>query len=607
MTALAAESRGFSVLSIHYGHNATVGLSNGGAMVSLISEERITRIKNATGFPQRALSTTIETHLEGDPTLVDLLVLSDATLGGYRYLQRHGLQAKPYRDYFWKEKDDKSSSGSALATAGVVIRHAAGRLTRGVRRSPDQATEFENLKGAAFGHLEELTGIPQERIHLVNHHVSHALTPLYFVGLDKERLIFTLDAVGDELCASVTTWSPQSGSLTSLATTPADRSLGVIYSEVTGYLGMKPDEHEYKVMGLSPYADGRQAERLCGYFQSLLSVRNGEFVAGRELRNLRRWMKKTLLYERFDNVAGGLQLFTERILRSWVDYWVQRTQISQLCLSGGVFMNVKASQQIAELRNVREVFVTPSCGDESLPIGACLQGQLTLGTSDITPVTHLYLGRDLSEAEIDEELGAHSVTKKCMVEQLDEEDLAARVAELLADGEIVAVARGREEWGARALGHRSIWCRPDDVSVVQTLNKQIKSRDFWMPFAPSILEGSEARYLREEGASTVKFYMSIAADTTSEGQRALRAASHQYDLSVRPQVIRQEWNPFAHRVISIFSDLTQMQGILNTSFNLHGEPIVGGAKDALDTLQKSALRNLVLGTRLIRRREGSLL
>ena len=582
-----------NILSIHYGHNATVGLSKAGRMVAMVSEERITRIKNATGFPRNALQEVVNQYLDGDASQVDLLVISDESLTGYRYLQQQGFDARPYRDYFWKEKGEDIGRQQRLPMS-VIGRRAVQR----VRNRSAQREELTYSKAAAKEHLAGLTGVTPDRICFLDHHIAHAMTPLFFTGLEEDRLIFTLDGVGDGLCGSVSKWVARKKRLVPLDRVPADRSLGTIYSEVTGYLGMKPDEHEYKVMGLAPYADEVQASRVEGYFNDLLTVRKGKFHVTEDLAHIREWMDSRLAYERFDNVAGGLQRFAERVICDWVDYWIKAEKLGRIAVSGGVFMNVKASHKVAQLPTVASLFVAPSCGDESLPIGASLHGSLQLGVTELTRIRDLFLGRPLLDEGVNEIVEAGVRSGLFSAELLSETDLATRIAKLMSQGEIVAVARGREEWGARALGHRSIWCRPDDLAVIQTLNKSIKSRDFWMPFAPCILDSAASDYIEPIGDVDMS-YMVIAADTTRAGRLALQAASHQYDHSIRPQVVGRDTDPFLYQVLTQFSAITGISAILNTSFNLHGEPIVGGAADAIHTLENSALTRLVLGSYLL--------
>ena len=261
-------------------------------------------------------------------------------------------------------------------------------------------------------------------------------------------------------------------------------------------------------------------------------------------------------------------------------------------------MNVKANQLIAELPEVKSIYIVPSCGDESTSFGAAFwayQKYADVEKYPIVPLKDLYLGTEYSDREISQEL------KKVRYRSLKIEkkaDIEKTVAGLLAKNKIVARFKGRAEWGARALGNRSIIANPSSFNVIKEINDQIKSRDFWMPFAPSIKLERLEKYVTNPKKIKVP-YMIMTLDSTDLGKKELVAAMHPYDGTLRPQAVERDWNPGYWRLIDEFEKLTGIGGVLNTSFNLHGFPIVQTPEDALYVLEHSGLKYLAIGSYLV--------
>lgn len=578
-----------NILSIHYGHNATVGFSCAGKVLCLISEERINRMKNATGFPSAALEYVVQHYLNGDKSKIDAVVLSDHFLHGFDYLKRHGYESHKFIDYYcYTRKND----------INYLFRPNWKRLVKTCVNLVRNRLFPKNINPKkALAELAKHIGVTSEKIMLLNHHQSHAYSCLHFLDPQKKYLIMTLDGEGDGICSSVNIWD--NGNLEVLQTTSRNQSLGYVYSEVTAYLGMKSNEHEFKVMGMAPYADPKQAQRVAQIFRDLLWLNDkGQFASKISMPQISEYLISNLIYERFDNICGGLQIFTEELMCQWVDFWIKKTGVSDIATSGGVFMNVKAAKRVAEIASVNSIFVMPSSGDESLPIGGCVWGALKLGIEKIYPIEDLYLGREFSDGDIEKYIRDNKIDQRYQIEKLEPQVMAMRVAKLLAQNEIVARCCGREEWGARALGNRSILCNPSNFRNINVLNQKIKSRDFWMPFTPSILAEDLDLYINNPKKIFAP-YMCITFDTTSKAQNEIPAAIHPNDGTARPQAVFKDWNSDYHTIISEFKKLTGISGILNTSFNLHGEPNVGGPADAIHTVDHSGLNYLILGSYLL--------
>jgi carbamoyltransferase len=458
-------------------------------------------------------------------------------------------------------------------------------------------------------YVADRLGISSDKVVLMDHHLAHAYTGYFgFVPASKQHksvTVLTADAEGDGKCATVNV--AEGKTIAPQRVTRARHSLAVLYAAVTEYLGMTVNEHEYKVMGLAPYAQGPAVDRTYEVLKPLVwvspdmkfdtSIGSGAFLL---------YLERHLRGHRFDVIAGAVQRLTEDLLCEWVTRVSERYASDTFALSGGIFMNVKANKCIAELPGVGAVYPCPSAGDESTPIGAAYYGYHLLcrhtgNTFDPQPVRDLYLGPDVSDAEIEAALSKYG-DSGLYVSKV--QDVESEVAGLLSRGAVVARLKGRMEFGARALGNRSILADPRNYAIVRLINQQIKSRDFWMPFAATILHECQHDYLRNP-KNLIAPHMMLAFDTTLQGRAELPAAIHPYDYSVRPQILIEADNPDYYRLICEFRRLTGVGAVLNTSFNLHGEPIVCSPEDALYTLVRSGLEYLAMGRYLVSKRNPS--
>jgi carbamoyltransferase len=256
-----------------------------------------------------------------------------------------------------------------------------------------------------------------------------------------------------------------------------------------------------------------------------------------------------------------------------------------------------------EADEVEELFVMPSAGDESCAIGAAIWAYARAGGENEAPVRgvgDLYWGPGFSGDDADTAVRPHADKLECR----RSDDIEAESAALLAEHKIIGRLSGRMEWGARALGNRSILANPSRPQNLRKLNAAIKMRDFWMPFAPSILQERRADYaVLAKGFAS--FHMTMAYDSTPLAREQLIAALHPYDFTMRPQFVAAEHNPRYHRLIREFEKLTGIGGVLNTSFNLHGWPIVCSPEDAVWTLLNSDLDYVTIEDRLVRKKASA--
>jgi len=568
------------------------------------AEERRTRKKNQAGIPLHAVETVLATE---SLTIEDVDQIAVSTRDGVMPTVDE-VRASPTT---WRLYDAYGAAVSLLAS--IERRWPASRaltlpsdVARRLGRRLLQRTRAAAIAAAA--------GTDTRRMRFYDHHTAHAMALAPLIG-PEPTLAFTLDGEGDGLSGSVA-WYHAGEPPRRLGVVSRNASLGHVYAGVTGHLRMTPHQDEFKVMGMAPYAHASGRDACYNRLRSLLWAardRSGAptIAAARGTRLVHRFIGDYLREFRFDAQCGGVQRLCEETILEWMSAWVEHLGLDgdgvDIGLGGGVFMNVKANMRIAQQEWARSVTPIPSCGDESCAIGApCLVYLDTCAARDREPTIHrtanLYLGPGWGEADVkrtvDRAVREHGLHAECPG------DLADRTAELLAEGRVVARFHGRMEWGARALGNRSILADPSRHDSVREINKRIKSRDFWMPFAATILAESAAEYLQAPPAHTSP-HMMLAFDTFPERWHEIAAGTHPYDRTCRAQILERETNPAYYRLIERFRDRTGIGAVLNTSFNLHGEPIVNSPDEALRTLLESDLAFLTLGDYLISKPDSS--
>ena len=564
------------ILGIHDGHNCGATLVSDGTVVASVCEERLTRNKNEVGYPEKSITEVL--RIGGvDAADLDRVVYASNFMHGREYL----------------------TSLEPWYRVGLAEQRAAERQPKDY-----QKVIFDQRRRARIEQAVQHLDVPADRIEFVEHHLAHLAAAYYTAPAHpkgKPVLGITCDGAGDGLCATVSIC--RGSDIERIAETSRHASLGKLYSRLTFLMGMRPWEHEYKLMGLAPYADPERADRAAEPLRKLLRVsgdglrfeQTGELSMNYSYEYLRDAFERV----RFDTIAGAAQLFTEEMLLEWVRGCIRHTGISDIVAGGGVFMNVKANMLIAAMPEVTSFYVMPSGGDESLSIGAALLRYYQASGKtefDASRLEGLYLGGEFGVS--DEEAAIEAARANGNLEVRQPNDMTGEIATLLASGEIVACCRGRMEWGARALGNRSILTSADDYRRVDVINRAIKMRDFWMPFAPSIREEARDRYF-DDPKDLKPWFMTFAYPAKDGGYADLTAGSHPRDKTIRPQLVTRNANPDYHAVISKFEEKTGRGVVLNTSFNLHGEPIVHTPADALRVLLNSGLDHLALNNFIV--------
>ena len=554
------------VVGLHEDTNACAAVvQTDGSVLGAVAEGRLTRQKYQAGFPARSLSYFVEqgwSHSDPHAAIVAANPLHPLprVLGG--------RMPSGERDFL------APLQTAHLAWHEMLFRSAALRVTT-------RAVSRRALKGA-LGRAATLVG----------HHASHAASA-YFCGPWAEATVVTCDNMGDGECARA--FHGRHGRLEPLWVASAWNSPGQFYGEVASLLGIDPMTAG-KVTGLAARGRPDDASRL---LRTRLRPRadgrgfEGPPLSERHAR-ARVWQQARLM-DPADVAAGAQQVLEEAVL-PFVRAAIEHTGCPNVVLAGGVFANVSLNRAVLDLKEVENLSVHPAMSDQGIALGAALLHVARTRGLQPRPLRHVFLGpsfgADACAAAVETLGPGFSVERPS--------ELFTDVADLLADGAVVARYDGALEYGPRALGNRSILARTDDPAINEWLNARL-DRSEYMPFAPVTL-ASEAPRLFEglRQAQWCARFMTVALRVTKEVGPEHAAVVH-VDGTARPQILRDEDNPGLHAILSAFYRRTGVPSLVNTSFNRHGEPIVCTPAEAIDTFLGAGLDALALGPFLVRR------
>ena len=444
------------------------------------------------------------------------------------------------------------------------------------------------------------------RIERVHHHMSHLASTFYGSGLE-EAACLSLDATGDGACAMIAHASRSDG-IRVLEELPTNVSLGYFYTLMTYYLGFI-DGDEYKVMGLAPYgkpsvdlsriirpAPGgwefdwsfvRADPPIKSPFEALYATKLTEAIGAPNR------MPSAPITDFYRDVARSTQAVTEECLLRVVDHIRAIIPGSRnLCYAGGLALNCSANRRLLYSGWFDHIYVSPVSSDRGLALGCAYLGAVMLGDKP-WPIWNAYLGSSYSDGEIAQELRANG----CRFEEVG--DPAAVAADLIADGKIIGWYQGRSEAGARALGNRSILASCASREMRDRVNARIKFREEFRPFAPSVLQDRVAEWFVTNGEADFP-YMTFTLDAIADRAQQIAAVVH-VDSTARIQTVRSSDNELYYELIRRYAAQTGVPVILNTSFNLKGQPIIETPRDALMTFYGSGLDALVMGGHLVRK------
>ncbi len=574
------------ILSIHSGHDASLALIKDQDIVYYSQEERLNGIKHyGPGLPIHALEQCFKTF---NITQNDLDAIVVPGLN----------QIKDIKLLFEANKTEKIDISSDSTKAGDKMRsiavNAVGYL--GYLNPTDQM---------GFPVYRPTFPIKSKtRVLQVNHHLSHAASAYYTSGFD-ECMVVTADGSGDGL--SLTIWLAKGGQLTPVLKIGRNGSLGFFYNIVTEALGWQVSEGEGKTMGLASYGNTKKTVGILDKYAPIFE--NGQLKKGISLGLMSAWKTDGTFHWHFpqagevlklidkhgrENIAAEAQRVLEVQMLNFLVPWIKKLKVKKLAAAGGVFLNVKMNQRIWETGLLDDFYIYPDAGDAGLTIGAGLFAYYSVFQKSYTPkrIKNTYWGSEYSDEEIEKVLILRKVKYKKFK---NKQELVKDSAKLLADGKIIAWFQGKMEAGPRALGDRSILMDPRKGSNKDIINSQVKFREGFRPFCPSMTPAAAKKYLVNPTSAE---FMIISFDVPKDVQKDIAAVVH-VDGTARPQVVTKEVNPLYHDLIEEFGKLTKVPVLLNTSFNIKGQPIIEDPQTAVKCFFDTGLDNLVLGNFLL--------
>jgi carbamoyltransferase len=562
-----------NILGIWDGHDSGAALLAGGTIRFAVNEERLSRRKLEIAFPTRSIDMCLAgANLR--PDQIDLVAAT--TCDPAKTLGRIWPGSK---ERYYAVRRRKVPPGRWAA----ATRAAKYRMTEW---SPGPLSRW--LSGSILKRALAERGLAKAQFRLVDHHAAHAAGAAWGSGF-ASCAVLTIDGLGDGVSATISTFSD--GRLERIRTSPARHSLGVFFEHVTNLLNMRELEDEGKVMALADYA--APVEDADNPLLALIGVDDGVIrtrFAGHAMRAPLARAHWRFANEQFAYLA---QRTVERTLVELARDAVRLTGLPRLALAGGVVSNVKATRGIRLLPEVEDVFVFPHMGDGGLALGAAIAAASEAGERLQIDVSRLDLGPAYDEGTLDASLRAAGLPPTRV------DTLPARVADRLEAGHVVMWFQGGMEYGPRALGHRSVLARPDRIDVRDRLNLVLKRRVWYQPFCPSMLESEAPRVLSDwTGGRNRAMTMAYAV---ADAYRSKLAGVTSVDGTCRPQVVSDDDpGPFA-AVLREARRRWAAGVVLNTSFNIHGEPLVCTPAEAVDVFLRSGADALAIGPYLVER------
>ena len=586
-----------------YFHDSAAALLRDGLLIAAAEEERFTRKKHDYEFPQNAIDFCLKVgKIRGSD--LDYVVFFEKPFLKFERLLLSSMQTFPRSHRVFRE---------------AMITWLGDKLW------------IKNL-------IQKRLGLPPSKILFSEHHLSHAASA-FFCSPFEEAAILTVDGVGEWTTASLGVGRGTEIKLLKEIRFP--HSLGLLYSAFTAFLGFEVNEGEYKVMGMAPFGMPRYVDKVYrlirtgsdGSFElnmdyfcfhySTEQTFNGKFeeLFGPSRDPKARFFTSASGYpsyfgerpsnyeqlsrqnQHYADVAASIQAVTEEILLKMAQHVHKETGLRRLCMAGGVALNSVANGKILRETPFEEIYVQPSAGDGGGAFGAALYAYHgVLGRPRKFVMEHAYWGEEHSPGEIEKFLKENNIRYQRLE---DEEKVIERVVDRLQEGKVVGWFQGRFEWGPRALGNRSILADPRRADMKDIVNTKIKFREPYRPFAPSVLaERAEEYFVLPDAASHYPArFMLYVTDVRDEKRTIIPAVTH-VDGTGRLQTVRKEESPRYYRLIETFGQATGVPVILNTSFNLKGEPIVNTPQEAFNTFSRSEMDVLVLGDYVVEKKSG---
>lgn len=458
-------------------------------------------------------------------------------------------------------------------------------------------------------HIATELNISTNKLLFSEHHLSHMASSFY-VSPFKSSALLSIDGVGEW---TTTSWGVGNDTKIEIKEElQFPHSLGLLYSAFTVLCGFEANEGEYKLMGLAPYGKPQYVEEVKKVFTT---VEDGSFalnldyfsyhydVNGIYTKNFEELFgtvnkKPESITEYYADIAASVQKVFEEELVTLAQYVHKKSGEENLCFSGGVALNSKANWEIAKRSGFKNIYIQPSAGDAGGALGAAYWVyHQVLGKKRTFVMDHAYFGEEHSQEHTQQFLEKENISYKKFS---NTEKLVEYLVDRMSKGNVVGWVQDEFEWGPRALGHRSIIADPRSLSMKDTVNKKIKFRETFRPFAPSTtLENADKYFITNNKQKQFPFrFMLYVVSVKKEQKQHLGAITH-LDGTARPQFVTKDVNPLYHNLINTFGQKTGTAVVLNTSFNLKGEPIVNTPREAYSTFTRSGLDILVLGNNII--------
>ncbi|NUQ57596.1 MAG: hypothetical protein HUT38_03895 [Candidatus Paceibacter sp.] len=561
-------------LGIHIGHDSGSSLIIDGQIVADVSEERFVRIKHYAGLPVNSIHFCLTAGKISFDELDFIAISSEITDPKLKTLLN--LSDERFHQII--------TNNLPQISFGTRVKNIIKNRTT-YHESPPLYMNFYNLA-------------PKTKVIKVDHHVSHASTAYYTSGF-QDCLIITCDGVGDG--TSVAVWNGSCGNIKEIKRYGTSGSFGWFYSLVTEALGWWVGDGEGKTMGLAPYGDRKAVLDKAVFLHYLPRYQNGEITKGVDFGAVKYFKEFDAFHWHFpdaikiqkvvqgygsENVAAEAQELLEESLLSFIRYWIKKENSRNLATAGGVFLNVKLNQKIIEDNIVENYYIFPNAGDAGLALGAALHVSKKFSKENTTQkIDHIYWGPCYSNDEIE------SILKERNLSYRKSDNIAQEAAKALAGQKIIGWFQGKMESGPRALGGRSILFDPGKPENKDIINMRVKFREPFRPFCPSIMEEYAHEYL---STSYKDRYMISACNVKNDKRNVIPAVTH-VDGTCRPQLISRQTNRRFWELLDNFRQYTGVPVILNTSFNIKGEPIVCSPRDAVKCFFDTGLDLLCIG------------
>ncbi|MFX0134195.1 MAG: carbamoyltransferase C-terminal domain-containing protein [Candidatus Hodarchaeota archaeon] len=560
------------ILGIWDGHDSGAAIIRDDKILFAINEERLTRRKLEVCFPKASIKACLD-YLDFNPE--DISEIAVSTCDVAKTITRVFPNFKE-RYYLLRRRK------TAFPRFFRLMKYVKYSLTE---IGPNFLCRF--LSGHIIKSELKKHGFKKFNLYLLDHHLCHVACAAFCAGY-TESLVVTLDGVGDGLSGTINTF--KNGNFTQISKIKANRSFGIFFEHVTNLLNMRELEDEGKVMALANYAYPipDQANPLMDFFQIEGLKVKSKYSSTKMYREL----KKILWHYPSEQFAYMAQRTLELKIKELIIHAIKETKIQKIALSGGVASNIKLNMLLRELVEVKDIFIFPHMGDGGLALGAALLQNFISNHVFAYRLKDLSLGMEYDQRAIFELLER----EKLIPEYID--DIAMKAAQLIAEGNIVLWFQGRMELGPRALGNRSILARPDSIEIKDKLNLAVKKRVWYQPFCPTILL-DEAKELFEDFNGTPDRFMTSAYIVKPEKRKYMEGVIN-IDGSCRPQIINNSDFLYSKLLLYI-KDLTGYGVILNTSFNLHEEPLVCSPHDAINTFKRMNCKYLILDHYLIKK------